>query len=48
MNLASSDPLSIAVDVVVIGVPEGASTGEGVLARLVAALGDVGDPPGQA
>ncbi|WP_437290414.1 leucyl aminopeptidase [Sorangium sp. So ce406] len=40
VNLASSDPLSIAVDVVVIGVPEGASTGEGVLARLVEALGE--------
>src|SRR5690349_8709524 len=40
VNLASSDPLSIAVDVVVIGVPEGASTGEGALARLAEALGE--------
>ncbi|AUX21820.1 aminopeptidase A [Sorangium cellulosum] len=40
VNLASSDPLSTAADVVVVGVPEGASTGEGVLARLAEALGE--------
>jgi leucyl aminopeptidase len=40
VNLASSDPLSTAVDVVVLGVPEGASTGEGVLAKIAQALGD--------
>jgi leucyl aminopeptidase len=40
VNLASSDPLSVAADVVVLGVPEGASTGDGVLARLAEALGE--------
>src|SRR5688572_10035746 len=40
VNLASSDPLSVAVDVVVIGVPEGVSTGAGMLARLVEVLGE--------
>ncbi|MCC6554950.1 MAG: leucyl aminopeptidase [Polyangiaceae bacterium] len=41
VNIAASDPLSAAVDVVVIGVLEGASPGEGVLAQLAAALGEV-------
>ena len=41
VNIASSDPLGVAVDVAVIGVPEGASSGEGTLAELKEVLGDV-------
>lgn len=39
IHLASSDPLSTAVDVLVLGVPEGTSPSEGLLARLEEALG---------
>jgi leucyl aminopeptidase len=39
LSLSSSDPLAIAADIVVIGVPEGASEREGVLAALGKALG---------
>jgi len=40
INVASSDPLSTAVDVLVVGVPEGASPNDGILARLREALGE--------
>lgn len=41
LSIVSQAPLSIAADVVVIGVPEGASTKEGILAELEKALGPV-------
>lgn len=41
LSIVSQAPLSIAADVVVIGVPEGASTKEGILAELEKALGTV-------
>jgi leucyl aminopeptidase len=39
LSVVSQDPLSIAADVAVIGVPEGATTKEGILAELEKALG---------
>ncbi len=39
LTLSSSDPLSIAADVAVIGVPEGASHRSGAIATLTKALG---------
>src|SRR5690242_9320096 len=39
LSLSSTDPLSVAADVAVIGVPEGASHSEGVLGALASALG---------
>lgn len=41
LSIVSNAPLSIAADVVVIGVSEGASTKEGILAELEKALGPV-------
>lgn len=41
LSLSSSDPLSVAADVTVIGVPEGASLEGGVLGALATALGKV-------
>ena len=41
LSIVSQAPLSIAADVVVIGVPEGATTKEGILAELEKALGTV-------
>ena len=40
IQVASSDPLSTAVDVLVLGVPEGSPSGEGVLAKLQESLGE--------
>jgi leucyl aminopeptidase len=40
-STANSDPLAIAADLLVIGVPEGAKVEDGVLAQLAAALGPV-------
>ncbi len=39
VSLSSSDPLDVAADLVIIGVPEGASDRDGVLERLAQALG---------
>jgi leucyl aminopeptidase len=41
LSIVSQAPLSIAADVVVIGVPEGATTKEGILAELEKSLGAV-------
>ena len=41
LSIVSTDPLSVDADVAVIGVPEGASTKEGILADLERALGPV-------
>ncbi|EYF00283.1 leucyl aminopeptidase [Chondromyces apiculatus] len=40
IQVASSDPLSTAVDVLVLGVSEGSPSGEGVLAKLQESLGE--------
>ncbi|HSO00238.1 MAG TPA: leucyl aminopeptidase [Candidatus Nanopelagicales bacterium] len=40
IHLASSDPLSTAADVLIVGVPEGSPPTEGLLGRLVESLGD--------
>ena len=41
LSIVSQDPLSVAADLVVIGVSEGATTKEGILAELEKALGPV-------
>lgn len=41
LSIVSQDPLSVAADLVVIGVPEGATTKDGILAALEKALGPV-------
>lgn len=41
LSITSSDPLSTATDILVVGVPEGAKLEEGILAQLASALGPV-------